>query len=46
VVGVDEVPGHGRVGDVGDDGGEGVAELLVQFGQGVPVTGDPDDARA
>ena len=35
-----------RVGGVGGDGGEGVAELRAQFLEPAVVTGDPGDGRA
>ena len=45
-VGVDELPGHDRVGRVGGHRGEGLAEFGAQFLQRGAVAGDPDDVRA
>ena len=45
-VGVDEVAGRVRVGDVGDHGSERVAQLGVQARERVAVPGDPHDARS
>ena len=42
----EELPGHDRVGRVGDDGGESRAELFAQFLQPRAVAGNPDDLRA
>jgi hypothetical protein len=43
---VEELACDHRVGGVSGDGGEGAAELCVQFLKPGTVAGDPDDVRA
>jgi hypothetical protein len=43
---VEELACDHRVGGVSGDGGEGVAELCVEFLEPGAVPGDPDDVRA
>ena len=46
LVRVDQLAGQHRVGRVGDDGGEGAAELLAYLRERGGVAGDADHLRA